>query len=160
MLGGEPSPNQKAFNGGGLGITNFFVGSGVDSPVADCCSSRTYQYGAEYEAVEGSPAPPSLALKENGYWRFRWLVGTGNRSITVFVKQASNLSPRPTLKLRANAAVGLVADVVTTAASSVTWTAMTAAFVCTGTGVIWVEMWNNTLQLPQDPAYFDRISVI
>jgi len=120
---------------------------------------RSLQFGARFEGTEGTPTAPSLALDWWGFWRWRWVVDTGTRSVTIYTKQASNVAGRPSVVLKANAAVGLAADVTAVAGSSTGWIAVTASFNCTAPGMVWVELHNNCLGIA-DTCYFDRISVI
>lgn len=141
---------------GGLGIC---ICSGPSSWEGTNTAERHYQIGARRDNTEGTPSPPCLALDFWGFWRFRWAVGPGNRSITVFAKQVSNTTTRPSIRLKANTDVGLNADVDAVMGSSTGWISSTASFMATGTGAIWVELHNNSLGVP-DTCFFDRISVI
>lgn len=72
--------------------------------------------------TEGSPDPPSLRMNTKGRFRFRWtVIGGGARTVSVNVKQPINLSPRPTLTVKANPAIGVAADVSGTAPSGTSW---------------------------------------
>jgi hypothetical protein len=122
-------------------------------------SERHFQIGAYRSNTQGTPLAPCLALDFWGFWRFRWAVGPGNRSLTAFAKQVSNVANRPSIVLKANPDVGLVADVTAVMGSSTDWIAATAAFVATGTGMVWVELHNNCLGIP-DTCFFDRVSVV
>jgi len=141
---------------GGLGIC---ICSGPSSWDGTNTSERHFQLNARRDDTEGTPSPPCLALDSWGFWRFRWAVGPGNRSLTCFAKQVSNVANRPSIVLKTNTSVGLNADVTAVMGSSADWISATASFVATGTGMVWVELHNNCLGIP-DTCYFDRISVV
>ncbi len=148
---------------GGMGLDGIVISGALSSHTGTDTAQRDLQFGAAYEAVEGTPSPPSIALFYPGFWRFRWVVGVGARSLTVYTKQASNVvGGRPSVTLKANASTGLLVDTTTTAGSSTGWIAMTVSFTCTAVGVIWVELTNNCMLGQQDLCicYFDRISVV
>jgi len=92
-------------------------------------------------------------------WRFRWRVRTGARSIQVNVKQAVNISPRPSLIVKANPGIGINADVTGTAASNTGWVVIGPVNITPSSdGAVWVELWNNyDAQVYQAPCYFDHI---
>lgn len=143
-----------------IGARGICIGGGVSSWEGTNTTERHYQIGAGYEGTEGSLSTPCLRLNYNGFWRWRWLVGAGSRSVTVYFKQVSNVAIRPSIILKANSAIGLAADVESFAASDIDWTPATASFTSTGIGMVWVELHNNSLGHPPDPCFFDRISVI
>jgi hypothetical protein len=156
VLGGLENVTGRPGGPGLLGLAFGGFSSWRGTDTAD----RHWQFGARRETVEGDPLPDSLALEYPGFWRFRWAVGPGNRSLSIFVKQDCNLADRPSIVLKSNTDVGLLADVTTVAGSSITWIGMTAAFVATGTGMIWVELHNNLTAAVPCTCYFDRISVV
>ena len=84
-----------------------------------------------------------MNLPVRGALRSRAKVKPGSRSISIDVKQAANLSPRPTLVVRKNAAVGLAEDVTATATSGTGWVTVTASFTATADGAVWFELRNN-----------------
>jgi hypothetical protein len=104
---------------------------------------REMQTGVTRDDTDGFPNPPSLRFEWWGFWRFRWAVVAGTMTTTIYVKQALNQTPRPSIILKANAAVGLVVDTIFVAAAGTGWITLTPSFVATATGVIWVELWNN-----------------
>jgi len=116
--------------------------------------------GLSRSDVEGYPTPPSLCLALPGMWRFRWAVIPGGRSITVKVKQAVNAVPYPTMVIKANAACGVLTDVVGTSPGGAGWVSI-GPIVATATvnGALWVELWNNYTLAGNAPAYFDQILV-
>lgn len=115
---------------------------------------REFQTGVTEDLTEGFPAPPSLRFEWWAFWRFRWLVSAGTMSMTLYCKQPLNQNPRPSVVLKANTAVGLVADTAFVAASGPDWTAIPVSFVATASGVIWVELWNNLNSQFSAPCWF------
>lgn len=151
--------HTKQASFGSPGVSGLRLLGQADS-ISGETATKTWAYGVRYEGTEGTPTAPCVALDFYGSWRFRWLVGAGSRSITVYAKQASNVANRPSVVLKANSAVGLNADVTSVAASSTGWVAITASFVATATGMVWVELHNNAVAEHRDACFFDRISVI
>lgn len=117
---------------------------GMTDWVGLASQGRNLQVACYQDTTDGTPAgTPSLRFDNWGFWRFRWAVATGINTKTLFAKQVVNQSPRPSIKVKANAAIGLVADVETFAAAGVGWLTITVSFVSTSPGVVWVELWNN-----------------
>ena len=87
--------------------------------------------------------------------RSRAKVKAGSRSISIDVKQAANLTPRPTLAVRKNVAVGLTDDVTATAAGGTGWVTVTASFTATADGAVWFELRNNLDGF--FPCFFDKL---
>jgi hypothetical protein len=112
-------------------------------------------YGAGRSDTEGSPEPPSMSLAVRSALRSRANVKAAARSIRIDVKQAANLSPRPTLVIRRNPAVGLDEDVVATAATGTGWVTVTASFTAAADGAVWFELRNNLDGF--FPCYFDNL---
>lgn len=121
-------------------------------------ASRHLQVGARQESVDGSPLTPCLALDIPGFWRFRWSVTAGNRTLTVNTKQVSNSVMRPTVKIKKNSAIGLNADVIGTAPAGAGWVTLgPVSFSVSGTGMVYVELWNNDTMNYASTAYFDHL---
>lgn len=121
--------------------------------------ARGLQIGAGRTNTEGLESP-CLELQYPGFWRFRWNIGIGERSILCYAKQVSNLDPRPALIVKANSDVGLLADLTAEAPSSAGWIAFPQlTFVASGIGVVWVEL-HNRVVAQYSPAYFDHIIAI
>ena len=101
--------------------------------------------GPNYEVVGmKDPIEGILRMDARGMWRFRWLVLNGNRSVQVDVKQVVNLSPRPTMVIKANAAIGVNADITTTAGSSTGYITIGPTTINPSSiGAVWVELHNN-----------------
>lgn len=117
---------------------------------------RQLQVGVSKEETEGFSTAPSLKFLHVGFWRFKWVVTAGDRTLEVYAKQAANANPRPSVILKANADVGLAADAEFSASASAGWVKITATFTATADGVIWVELHAN-LRTGNYPAYFDHI---
>lgn len=103
---------------------------------------RELQTGVSRDDTDGMPAP-SLRFEWWGFWRFRLAVDAGAITMTIYAKQVLNQSPRPSIILKANTAVGLLVDTSFVAASDPGWVAITPNFVATASGVVIVELWNN-----------------
>lgn len=119
---------------------------------------RYFVAGAK-DTSEGNPQP-SLRMDALGSFRFRWQVLAGARTIQIQCKQAINLSPRPTMVIKANSDIGVNADVTVTAGSG-------AGYVTIGPetinpvsdGALWVELHNNLdYQIAVAPCYWDNLS--
>lgn len=130
---------------------------GPTSWLGDGSWGRHLQTGVVRSDAEGTPGAPAIALKWVGFWRFKWVVETGARSLTIFAKQAINQSPRPSVILKANAAIGLAADSEVVAGAGTGWVQIDAPFVATADGVLWVEVHNN-LTAGNYPVFFDHLS--
>lgn len=119
---------------------------------------RNLQLGVTKSLAEGNPATPSLLLNQYGMWRFRWVIQSGARSISVLCKQA-NSTQRPSIIVKKNVNIGIPNDIVSVAASSNDWIQIpTISFTATGTDVTWVELWNNSI-FYKLPCYFDHIVI-
>lgn len=104
--------------------------------------------------AEGNPAPPSLELRHPNFWRFRWALRIGTQTLRIQVKQVSNTNPRPSMVIKANPAVGLLADVSGSAPSGVDWVTIGPLVVtATAAGAVWVELHNNKVDA-YDSAFF------
>jgi hypothetical protein len=111
---------------------------------------RSVTVGDNYQArggrddMEGYLNPPSLRIQSRGKWRFRWKLSIGIHNISVRVKQEINLDPRPTLTVKANSEIGLLADAVGTAPSGAGWVTIGPVSVAiTTAGATWVELAAN-----------------
>lgn len=121
------------------------------------CDGQYYVLGAK-DTSEGNPSQPSLRLDKKGKWRFRWVVASGTRTISIDVKQAVNVDPRPTLVVKANPSIGVNSDVTGTAGSSTGWVTIGPVTAePTSDGVLWVELRVN-LDYQYGPCYWDNIS--
>ena len=140
-----------------------FGGIEVTSTDSGTAPMRNYLCGvAGKNTTEGSPSQPSLELTAPESFRFRWVVSSGNRTISINAKQKTFGTPtdqRPSLVVRANRTVGLDFDLSASAANGDNWTTIgPLSFTATSTGVLWVEMRNNLhLSYPSSSVYFDHI---
>lgn len=131
---------------------------GPTSLLGDGTFGRYLQSGVTQSLSEGSPfsQTPSLQLNHPGFWRFRWSVVAGVRSVYVNAKQITG-SLRPSVVVKANTAVGLPNDVSGSAGAGSDWVTIgPVSFTSTNTGMVWVELWNNC-QTSLCPAWFDHI---
>lgn len=140
----------KGINLGGPGTT-----------LADGTFGSNLFFGVQKNTVEGSPASPCIELQYANKWRFKWTIASGSRSISVKTKQVSNLTPRPSLTVRANAGIGIPTDLVASASPSTDWVTIgPISFIATGTDATWVELKNNvTSSVSPTSAFFDHIVV-
>ena len=122
---------------------------------------RHLKTGVREELVDGYPSAPCLALDYPGMWRFRWQVQPGLQTISCYAKQASNVAgKRPSMRVKANSALGLAADVAGSAGSSTGWVKISSLSVTvSAAGVLWVELWNNDTDTFYSTALFDNIDV-
>ena len=128
---------------------------------------RHMQVGINKDVSIGNPSAPSLRLDYPGFWRFRYVVRPGTRKVSIITQQNSTGSYRPTVVVKSNPSIGLMADVSASAADVPGWTTVgPVTFAVTGTDVVWVELHNNNYGMPNlngslisTPAYFDHIVV-
>lgn len=103
-------------------------------------SAEPYAFGGRDDG-DGDDSPPCLLVLKGGRFRFRFPVAAGNRSLSVRAKETSGLVARPQLVVRANAAVGIATDLVTTAPAGTGWVALgPLEFVASAKGAIVVEL--------------------
>ncbi len=148
-----------------LGVSQIGTGHGTErilllpSVVRGIMVTDKFYVIGSRDAVIGNSLPPSLRLDSLGSWRFRWTVAVGTRTMSVFVKQAVNLSPRPTLIVKANPEIGVNSDVTVTAGSGSGFVLLGPATINpTVAGAVWVELHNNyDGQTGGAPCYFDDI---
>lgn len=111
----------------------------------------------ERDDAVGNPAP-SLRMDTKGKRGFRWPVTAQERTISVEVKQAANVSPRPRLVIKANAAIGIASDLESVAPSGTGWVTCEITFTPTGPGVIEIVMENRyNAQWRSAPCYWDNL---
>ena len=152
------SSGSLGFGGGSIGAMQGLVFGGMTTILGDGTFGRHVQIGVLRNNTEGSPAQPSLELNIPGMWRFRWGVTPGVRTIQINVKQAINTSPRPTMTVKANAAIGVATDQVATAASASGWIVLgPISITVSAAGPLWVELRNNYYGNFATPCYFDHI---
>jgi len=122
------------------------------------CAQFLSTFGGK-DTSEGDPSQPSLRMDARGVYRFRWAFASGARTVAVNVKQEVNASPRPTLVVKANPAIGIAADVIETAGSSTNWITIGPANISpSADGATWVELHANyDGQYMSAPCYWDHI---
>lgn len=112
----------------------------------------------EREAIEGSPTP-CLRVDKSVVYKVYWPVVSGARTLSIDVKQAINVSPRPRVTIKANLDIGVAADVTGSAGSSAVFTTIGPLSVTpSSSGVL--EVWLENLYDGGDyPAYWDNLVV-
>jgi hypothetical protein len=106
--------------------------------------------------ADGSPASPSLEMDTRGHWRFRWKVLTGARSIQISVKQAANVTPRPTMQVVDNS--GAVLGTATAPSGTGYVTVGPITFTAASDQVCWVYLMHNYVsQIGVVPAIWDNL---
>jgi hypothetical protein len=120
------------------------------------------QFGASENLAPpsgGSSSGLALTLAFPGFWRFRWTVQSGARTVSAQVYQIANVSPFPSVIVKANPLIGISSDVTGTSAGSSGWITVGPISISpTSEGVLWVELHNN-LQVTGCPCYFDKVNV-
>lgn len=154
FFGQEPS---------GSTITNRAISLGGPTSTYgnDSFGLRNYVNGLEKVDSDGSPNSPCLLLRwADTFWRFQWVVKTGQRRIAVRVKQLKTFTDqRPRMIIKASPTVGLTSDLQTIAPEGTDWVLIgPTIFTATGTGMVYVEIWNK-LHYTDSPLYIDHIVV-
>lgn len=120
--------------------------------------------GVTQSMSDGNPSAPCLKLEFPSFWRFRWVVKAGSRTVSVNAKQTGTIltsSLRPTVVVKANPNIGLNADISGSAVASQGWVTIgPVSFIATTSGVTWVELHNNNTNEGDTPTYFDHIVVM
>ena len=108
-------------------------------------------------ANEGRDNGSCLVIARCGVWRFRWAVTGGEETaLAVWVRQPRLGDDRPQLKLDANPAIGLSAQVIT-AANTADWEQLqTSPFTPSVSGGAWVTVCNR--HPGYSPLFVDRIT--
>jgi hypothetical protein len=159
------SGRQLVANPGAVGVRsiNFFDMTGPDNSAF----GWPLQVGVGRNNTEGNPSAPCIVLAQPGAWRFRWAVKPGARTVAVYCKQPANLSPYPSLAVKADASLGVPSDVEVTSTGGAGWVAVgPASLTITAAGALWVELRNNLRAgydptngstMPWAPCYFDHL---
>lgn len=136
-------------------------GTAVSFPLNFRCvvAGGNYMVVGGKDTTEGN-AQPSLRLDAKGVWRFRWNVASGTRTVQVDCKQALNLSPYPSLVVKANPSIGVNSDETGTAAAGSGWKTIGPVTINpSSAGSVWVELRANyDGQYGTAPCYFDNVS--
>lgn len=102
----------------------------------------SYMAYATKDDTVGAEAPPSLKMTRYGFFEFAIPVETGTRRVTVKAKQVLPPTPRPKMVVKANPAIGIAADVETTAPSGSDWvTVGPTSFAVSAPGTVQVQLW-------------------
>lgn len=113
--------------------------------------------GVGKELSQGNPAIPSIKIEAKGRWRFRWKMLAGPRTLTLKCKQEINVSPRPSVIIKANPEIGINSDITTVATSGTDWVTIGPIAVNpTIIGATWVELHANA-DYQNAVCYFDNI---
>jgi hypothetical protein len=149
-------------------IKSIFIG-GPTTSNNDSTFGRNLICGISQDITEGNPSAPSLNISQNAMWRFKWVVNSGARTISIKCKQAINLLPRPTMTVKSNPTIGINADLIAAAGSSNDWVTIgPISFTAFSKGIVYVELSNNVISYTTDVAnggsdgvnaYFDHIIV-
>jgi hypothetical protein len=164
-----PSCSREIVSSQGvIGALKGLTLGGPTSYLGDGTFGRHMQTGVVENFVDGNPSAPCLQLTYPGFWRFRWGISPGYRSIYISVKQphffpVSYGSPvsifyPPSLIVKANPAIGLNADLVGTAPVNQGWVQIgPVSFTATDYGPVFVELHNNNTAEYSTPVYWDHI---
>ena len=133
--------------------------SGVQSiNIGGSLPQNTLTFGAGEYFADGTPSPPSLFMQYPSYFRFKWIVQTGTRTIQVSCKQDINLTPRPSMIVRANVSLGVPADVSATAPSGTGWVIVgPVTITATTMGLLYVDLLSNGSAENANPCLWDNI---
>jgi len=138
------------------GLQGIYIG-GTPSINGTGTFGRLLACGIAESTTTGNPTPPSLKLTQPCYWRFRWSVKGGQRSISVLSLQVTNTNQRPSMVVKSNASIGIASDITAVAPSGTGWVTIGPInFTVNAAGIVWVELHNNNTY-SYDPAYFDHI---
>ena len=151
-----------------IGALKGIAFSGVPtSYLGDGTYGRHMQVGVTENFTDGNPSSPCLQLTYPGFWRFRWSVKPGVRSIYIQAKQPHYLSGSipyvsifypSTMVVKANSSVGLNNDISGSAIDTQSWNQIgPVSFTVNSSGPVWVELWNNNSNEYNTPALFDHI---
>lgn len=113
---------------GRIGVLQFISNAGIEY----------WKIGVVRSDTEGNPSPPSLKMSQPASFRLLWPVsGTGTHTFSIDVKQAANQLPRPQIVVKANADIGINADVIVVASNETGFTTVGPAIVVpTADGVL------------------------
>ena len=144
-----------------IGALQGIAFSGVPTTIDGGGSfGRHMQTGVVKNTVEGNPTTPCLELSWPGFWRFRWIIKPGTRTLYVNVKQPTTLAAviTPTVVVKSNPSIGLLYDLSGSAVNVQTWATIGLSFSASAEGMVWVELHNNNVCEYNTPCYFDHIS--
>jgi hypothetical protein len=118
-------------------------------------------YDTFQDAADGNPAAPCLGMKSVAAYQFFWGVLAGARTISIYCKQTCNQTPRPTMTVLANPAIGVSASVQGTAPSGTGWVTVGPIAVSPSSSGVLTVVLNNWVtgryMSPQSPCLWDHI---
>lgn len=106
--------------------------------------------------IEGDPSQPCLQLLSRGFWRFRWVVQSGYRYISISAKQPENKTPYPSMIIKKNPSIGVDLDVEGVSTGGTGWVTIEAVITPSSAGAVWVELHAN-YDAPTE-TYFDNLT--
>lgn len=116
-----------------------------------------YGLGISKSTTDGNPTP-SMLMQYPTKIQFRWAVPASVSSVQVDVKQSCNVSPRPTLTIKANPDIGVNSDVVGTAASGTGWVTIgPISATPSSRGVLIIELDCPTREEGDDGCFWDNL---
>ncbi len=117
-------------------------------------------FGTFEDLSDGDPASPSMGMWFPTQFSFRWVVNPGTHTIQVNVKQDINISPRPSMIVKANSSIGVNSDVSASAPSNTGWCVIGPITVtATAQGILIVELASNITAIDADPCLWGQIVV-
>lgn len=120
--------------------------------------SIMYSLGVSKSDTVGNPVP-SMLMQYPATFKFRWAAESGARTVQVDVKQSCNVSPRPTLTVKANPDAGISFDVVGSAPSSTGWVTIGPLNLTpTSNSVLIIELSCNQRQEGDDGCFWDNLT--
>jgi hypothetical protein len=137
---------------GKSGATGITWITGIES------DRQRYTFGGGESLTQGNPAAPSLSLPFPGSFRFRFVARPGTHTIQINCMQAANVSPRPSMIVRANTVVGLSSDQTAVAPSGTGWVVIgPIVMTFSALGAVYVDLCSNSTAELAAPCYFDHI---
>lgn len=112
--------------------------------VGDSAYGRKLHKSAGRDDTDGLDAAGCYAVEGHAFLSWPVAVDAGARTITAAIKQPLAGTARASLVVMANKNVGLLADVVATAAVGTGWQTLTCSFTATSAGAVRVQLRNNS----------------
>lgn len=152
MLGTELFSTRRG-NYGTLQKVGYIADMNVGNSDGTPGTGMHMAFGASKNSTEGYSNDACLQLDYPGFWRFRWVVKSGTRTITISTKQNSTGSFRPSMVIKANPSIGVTQDISGSAPNGVGWVTIGPLTVTPTTpGPLWVELHNNQTCWPTNPT--------
>lgn len=146
-------------NTSGYGVINAVAGVCLDCMTGPVGATLGQHLGlmVSRSDSQGTPSVPSLAIHGVGLYQFRWVIRVGTQTIRIQCKEILDLTPRPTLTVLKDSALGINSDQVATAPSGADWkTIGPLSISATAVGVALVQLKNNVVSQYTD-CYFDLL---